>query len=83
MKTETKQRVARCPHCGHDEFRVNQSEIKEIRLVGTDEPPYFKEETLSTDGKAYPVVTCCGCRCDLNENEWMDSVAPAEMRCFP
>lgn len=71
--------AALCPHCGHDEFVVSQSEVKIIRLLGQDKPPYVKEEVLSSEGGGYDSVSCESCGADLNPNEWFNSMAPEEV----
>ncbi|MGI9296342.1 MAG: hypothetical protein ACR2QC_00410 [Gammaproteobacteria bacterium] len=75
----TKEKIARCPHCGHDEFIVNVNENKRIRLVGLEKHPYLREEEISSEGREYAVVVCGGCMRDLDESAWMDSVKP---ECF-
>lgn len=74
--TAENQKIARCPHCGHDEFRVNQSENKTVRFVGVG--VRVREEVLDTDGKEYPVVVCGGCGRDLDGDALLDSVLSAE-----
>ena len=43
MSVKNKKKVALCPHCGHDEFAVNESEVRHVRLVSAEKPPYVKE----------------------------------------
>ena len=74
----TAQKIARCPHCGHDEFIVSESENKVVRLVGLETYPYRREEEISSEGRGYDAVVCGGCGADLNPQKWADSALPAE-----
>ena len=57
MNTKTKSgfldkpKTAVCPHCGCDEFDVNQSESKRVRFLSAKTYPYCREETVSSEGR--------------------------------
>ena len=80
MSVEIKGKVALCPHCGHDEFAVNESEVRYVRLVSAEKPPYFKVEEISSKGKGYDAVVCLECGSDLNSSEWLNSALPDSPR---
>ena len=76
MSVEIKGKVALCPHCGHDEFAVNESEVRHVRLVSEEKPPYVKEEEISSEGKGYDSVVCLNCGHDLDPIQWVNSALP-------
>ena len=80
MSVEIKGKVALCPHCGHDEFAVNESEVRHVRLVSAEKPPYVNEEEISSEGKGYDAVVCLECGSDLNPSEWLNSALPDSPR---
>ncbi len=72
--------VARCPHCGGDEFQTSESEIKTVRLTGTTNYPYYREEVLSSEGKGYDNLICGDCGKDLNPHEMLEEIVPDSVK---
>ena len=78
MNTKTKSdfsdkpKTAVCPHCGCDEFDVNQSESKRVRFLSAKTYPYCREETVSSEGRGYDEIICGECGCDVDFNDIME-----------
>ncbi|MGI9338455.1 MAG: hypothetical protein ACR2P4_08105 [Gammaproteobacteria bacterium] len=68
METTKQKPVLRCPECGSSEFYMPVDSVNKVRLVVTDEPPYYEDEVISSDGECGE-ISCRECSYTWDEEE--------------
>lgn len=71
-KTKPTPVILRCPQCGSDEFTMPMDTVNKVRLVITDEPPYYEDEVISSDGDCGE-ISCRQCDSQWDEEELQEA----------
>lgn len=64
--------LIRCTECGGTDFIVNESEIKTVNFVISEQYPFISEQIVSSEGEGYDNIICKNCMRNIAFFELID-----------
>lgn len=78
-QTKDKRKIAYCPHCGEDKFKMKSIETIDVSFAETDKPPYYLVDVHFSGTLVHKyddVLICHGCNRKLDRLELLRSIVP-------